>query len=52
LPIRKAFQSMVNIAIEAGQMGTLDDNLIRERYIRVVIGLTFNEVWFQKRRFD
>ena len=52
LPIRKAFQSMVNIAIEAGQMGTLDDNLIRERYIRAVIGLTFNEVWFQKRRFD
>lgn len=52
LPIRKSFQSMLNITIEAGQMGTLNDNLIRERYIRAVIGLTFNEVWFQKRRFD
>ncbi|MBK7964809.1 MAG: hypothetical protein IPK10_05670 [Bacteroidetes bacterium] len=52
LPIRKAFQSMINIALEAGEMGTLNDNLIRERYVRAVIGLTFNEVWFQKRRFD
>lgn len=52
LPIRKAFQSMINISFEAGEMGTLNDNLIRERYIRAVIGLTFNEVWFQKRRFD
>lgn len=52
LPIRKAYQSMINIALEAGEMGTLNDNLIRERYVRAVIGLTFNEVWFQKRRFD
>lgn len=52
LPIRKAYQSMINIALEAGEMGTLSDNLIRERYVRAVIGLTFNEVWFQKRRFD
>lgn len=52
LPLRKAYQSMINIAFEAGEMGTLDNNLIRERYVRAVIGLTFNEVWFQKRRFD
>jgi len=52
LPIRKAFQSMLNITLEAGQMGTLDNNLIRERYVRAVIGLTFNEMWFIKRKFD
>lgn len=52
LPLRKAYQSMINIALEAGQRGTSEDNLIRERYVRAVIGITFNENWFQKRRFD
>jgi len=52
LPLRKAFQSMVNIAFEAGQRGTLDNDLIRERYFRVILGLTFNENWFQKKRYE
>lgn len=52
LPLRKAFQSMVNIAIEAGQRGTIDNDLIRERYFRVILGLTFNENWFQKKRYE
>ncbi len=52
LPLRKAYQSMINIALEAGQRGTTESNLIRERYVRAVIGITFNENWFQKRRFE
>ncbi len=52
LPLRKAYQSMVNISLEAGQRGTTENNLIREQYVRAVIGLTFNENWFQKRKFD
>lgn len=52
LPLRKAYQSMVNIAIEGGQLGTVDNQLIREQYLRAVIGITFNENWFQKRRYE
>ncbi|MBL0095804.1 MAG: hypothetical protein IPP46_04445 [Bacteroidetes bacterium] len=52
LPLRKAYQSIINIALEAGQRGTTESTLIRERYVRAVIGITFNENWFQKRRFD
>ena len=52
LPLRKAFQSMINIALEAGQRGTLENDLIRERYFRIVLGLTFNEHWFQKKRYE
>lgn len=52
LPLRKALQSAVNIAFEFGQRGTSSDNLIKEQYARIVLGLTFNEVWFQKRKYD
>ncbi len=52
LPIRKSLQSAVNIAFEFGQRGTTADNLIKEQYARIVLGLTFNEVWFQKRKYD
>jgi long-subunit fatty acid transport protein len=52
LPLRKSLQSAVNIAFEFGQRGTTTDNLIKEQYARVVLGLTFNEVWFQKRKYD
>jgi hypothetical protein len=52
LPLRKSLQSAVNIAFEFGQRGTTTDNLIKEQYARIVLGLTFNEVWFQKRKYD
>lgn len=52
LPLRKSYQSMINIAFETGQRGTIQDNLIREDYFRVILGLTFNENWFQKHRFE
>lgn len=52
LPLRKSLQSMINFGFEFGQRGTTKDNLVKEQYSRVVIGLTFNELWFQKRRYD
>lgn len=52
LPLRKAFQSMLNIGLEVGQNGTIENNLIRERYFRLIFGITFNENWFQKRRYE
>lgn len=52
LPLRKAYQSMVNIAIQAGRRGTTSDNLVQEDYLKLMLGLTFNEDWFRKRRYD
>lgn len=52
IPMKKSYQSMLNFAVEAGQRGTTADNLIQERYVRIVFGLTFNENWFQKRRYE
>jgi hypothetical protein len=52
LPLRKSLQSMINFGFEFGQRGTTKDNLVKEQYSRFVVGLTFNELWFQKRRYD
>ncbi len=52
LPLRKSFQSMINIGVEFGQRGTIKDNLVQEKYGKLIIGITFNEDWFHKRRYD
>ena len=52
LPLRKSLQSMINISVEFGQRGTVKDNLVKEQYGKLFIGITFNEDWFQKRKYD
>jgi hypothetical protein len=52
LPLRKSYQSMINFTIQAGQRGTLDNSLLRERYLRLQFGVTLNEDWFRKRKYD
>jgi hypothetical protein len=52
LPIKRNFQSKVNCSLQFGKRGTLSNNLVREQYIRLSIGLTFNEVWFIKKKYD
>lgn len=52
LPLRKSYQSMINFTLQAGQRGTLDNNLVRERFFRLQFGVTLNEDWFRKRKYD
>ncbi|MBI4646013.1 MAG: hypothetical protein HY738_05300 [Bacteroidia bacterium] len=45
--------SSVNISINAGQRGTMKDNLIKENYFIVTLNLTlFDNNWFFKQKFD
>ncbi len=44
--------SSTNIALEVGNRGTLDEGLIRENYFKVSAGITFNDRWFIRRKFD
>ena len=45
-------QSIINVGVEIGQCGTTENNLIRERYIKAIIGLTLNDRWFIKRKYE
>jgi hypothetical protein len=55
LPLRnialKGSKSMLNIGIETGRRGTLNNGLIQESYTNVYFGVTIYESWFFKRRY-
>ncbi len=42
----------INFASEFGQMGTLSNSLVRERYINFNLGFTLNDRWFLRRPYD
>lgn len=56
LPVRnvsvRGSRSMVNIGFEIGSRGTLSNNLIKENYYNVNIGIAIFERWFIKRRYN
>jgi hypothetical protein len=44
--------SMVNIALSAGQMGTLNQDLIKEQFVRLSLSFSLTDDWFQRRQYD
>ncbi len=44
--------SMLNLAFEVGERGTTANDLIKEQYVNMRIGFTFNDKWFLKRKYD
>jgi len=44
--------SNVNIGVELGSRGTTNAGLIKENYATISIGLSFNDRWFIKRKYD
>lgn len=51
LPISGTFSSM-NLGIEYGSRGTKRNNLIKEDYFSINIGLLFNDKWFRKTLYN
>lgn len=44
--------STIDLAAKFGRRGTLSENTIEENYFRLYFGITFNDNWFIKRKFD
>ena len=44
--------TMLNISGEYGVYGTTQNQLIQEKYFRCILGLTFNDRWFIKTKYD
>jgi len=42
----------LNLSLDAGQRGTLNNGLLRETYYRVYMGITLSDLWFIKRKYD
>jgi hypothetical protein len=41
----------INVALEYGKRGN-NENVLRESYFRVAIGLSLSDLWFVKRKYD
>jgi hypothetical protein len=50
LPVNRI--SSLDFAFKVGKRGDLQDNTIEENYFKIYFGMTFNDQWFIKRRFD
>ncbi len=50
--IRRKLPPVINIAVEIGQRGTLNESLIKENYIQFSLNLSLYDIWFVKRRFN
>ncbi|MBL7871979.1 MAG: hypothetical protein JNM78_10235 [Cyclobacteriaceae bacterium] len=44
--------SSLDFALKVGKRGNLKDNTIEENYFKIYFGVTFNDQWFIRRRFD
>ncbi len=42
----------LNIGVEYGQKGTNKNNLIKENYFNLSVGISLNDLWFVKRKFE
>ncbi len=44
--------SSLDMAFRFGQRGSVDKTIIEENYYKVYLGITFNDQWFIKRKYD
>ncbi|ROI11110.1 hypothetical protein EGH90_02075 [Kaistella haifensis] len=44
--------SGIDLGVEIGKRGTLDNNLIRQNFINLKVGINFADKWFVKRLYD
>jgi hypothetical protein len=43
--------NMVNFTVVMGNMGTLENNLVRERFTQFLIGISISDKWFDKYKY-
>lgn len=51
LPFRRSL-SRLHLAVDVGRLGTTNNNLILETYVRFSIGVSLNDKWFIPRKYD
>jgi len=44
--------AILNLAVQVGTMGTTSNNLLLQNYVKIMVGITFDDHWFDKRKFQ
>jgi len=51
LPFKRSYDR-VHVALELGKRGTESNGLIRENFLKFTVGMSLNDKWFIKRKYD
>ena len=51
LPVKKS-RTRYDLSLLFGQRGTIEDNLLQERYIQFGLSVSYDGIWFVKRKYD
>jgi hypothetical protein len=51
LPFKRSF-SHVHASLDVGRLGTTSNGLVQETYVQFTMGMSFNDKWFVKRKYD
>ncbi|MES2702555.1 MAG: hypothetical protein V4649_07950 [Bacteroidota bacterium] len=51
LPFRRSI-SRLHTSVDVGRMGLLSNGLIQQTYVRFSVGVSFNDIWFVKRKYE
>lgn len=46
------YLSNVNLGIEYGERGTTASGLVKENFVNIFVGISLNDQWFKKRKFN
>ena len=49
LPVKRT-NTFYNFSVEIGDKGTIENNLIKEQFIKFTFGVTFKGIWFVKKK--
>ena len=55
MPLKATFQQAfykINLGIELGERGTLQNGLVQEKFVNVHLGFMINDTWFQRFKFN
>jgi len=50
LPVAR--YSSLDLGVKLGKRGDINTNTVVENYFKIYFGVTFNDQWFIKRKFD
>ena len=51
IPIKKS-KTKYDVSCTLGNRGTTQDNLIKEQFVRIGLSVSYDAIWFVKRKYD
>ena len=51
IPVKKS-RTKYDFSCILGKRGTTDDNLLEEQFVRIGLGVSYDGIWFIKRKYD